>query len=97
MEAADKQLYSFTYKSRGKEKTIEINRTDGQARMRGMERQMRQSRRLIVGYKAAGMTEDAGAERANYYAMRKEYIRFCKAMGMDTQFVRVYNDGLGRV
>jgi hypothetical protein len=98
MEADDAKLLSFeTVDSHGKAVTKRFNAYDATQEMRHMEVQMRKKRQLVACFSKVERDTEAGVERAKYYAMRKEYERFCEVMGLEPQYQRVYMDGLGRV
>jgi hypothetical protein len=98
MEAKDNVLLPFdTVDSHGKAVTKSFNPYDATQQMRRMEIQMRKKRQLTACLSGVEKDSEAGAERAKYHAMRKEYERFCEVMGMEPQYQRVYMDGLGKV
>ena len=65
-------------------------------KQRQIERAMRKSKREIVGYEAAGQTEDAQDSAIRLRRLSQEYKAFSKAAGLRTQPERARVDGVGR-
>jgi hypothetical protein len=64
---------------------------------RDMERRMRRLRMKAHILNEGGDKEGYLASRARYYALRHEYIKFSRAIGVPVEFERVYYDMLGRI
>ena len=68
---------------------------EARQKMRQMESAMRIQREKIDIQNKLNI--DAKTDRAKYTAQRQQYDRFASAMGLKTDYRRVYQDGLGRV
>jgi hypothetical protein len=93
---AEKKPYETTDRH-GNKITKMLNHYEQTVYMRGMERQMRLQRQMIVMYKAAGLVGDEQATRAKYHACLHEYRNFSTHFKLEPQMWRVYADGLRRV
>lgn len=65
-------------------------------KQRQIERAMRKSKREIIGYEAAGQTEDAQDSAIRLRRLSQEYKAFSKEAGLRTQPERSRVDGFGR-
>lgn len=97
MNAKNAETKEYKYNDRnGVEQVKHLTLRDQLDKQRDMERQMRKVRASAVSFKAAELDADYLMAKGRYYAMRDEYKKFSDKMGIDTQFERVYIDGLGR-
>lgn len=83
--------------NRGVEHEREFTYRDALDRQRELERQMRNTRARAMGYKAGGLEEEYTIQKARYQSQRAEYKKFSNFMGIDTNYERIYMDGLGRI
>lgn len=90
-ELEQSQKKTKTYK--GKEYTP----SEAKQQQRYLERQMRKWRLDANGFKAAKLDENYMIAKARYSGLRAEYKAFSDAMGLKTEFERVYYDALSRV
>lgn len=81
----------------GNEITQEFNKFDATQEMRRRERAMRLTRERAAGFKAGGADDAYKAAKASYTVQRAEYTRFAEAMGLQTEWQRVYVDGIGKI
>jgi len=73
------------------------NKYEARQRQRELEVKMRAVRLEADGYKAAGLEDDFMTKRALYQRYRQEYKKFTDAMGLKTEYERVYYDRLGKI
>ncbi|WP_252237502.1 phage minor capsid protein [Clostridium sp. ZBS17] len=94
----DEQLEDMKHKEQetksynGKEYT----QYEASQRQRVIERSIRQTKREILGYQSAGLTEDMKNSQIMLQQQRKEYKKFCNSMGLQQQNERTQQYGFRR-
>ncbi|MBY6916045.1 phage minor capsid protein [Clostridium botulinum] len=74
----------------------EYTQYEASQRQRVIERSIRQSKREILGYQSAGLTEDMKNSQIMLQQQKKEYKKFCNSMGLQQQNERTQQYGFGR-
>ncbi len=74
----------------------EYTQYEASQRQRVIERSIRQTKREILGYQSAGLTEDMKNSQIMLQQQRKEYKKFCNSMGLQQQNERTQQYGFRR-
>jgi len=94
----DKEITEWETTDRKGNKVVnEYTRYKATQEQRRMERIMRKTRALAVGYKSGGNMDAYTETKSKYKAQRAEYKKFSEAMSLQPQWERVYVDGLSRI
>ena len=80
----EEQMEKKTFEGR------EYNQYEARQKQRAIERAMRDSRSIIAGIKGGELEGDLTAARSRYTQQRRKYKEFSAAMGLRTEFERVF-------